>query len=157
MGPEVPLRIAGPADVATVTGLIGDFRDFLDGSLPSNAAIEAVVSRLIEDPDTEYLLIGDPEAGFAQIRYRLSVWQPGEDAWLEDVFVREDARGDGFGRTLVEAAIQRARSRGCGRIQLETNASNEAAVRLYEAVGFRSSHLPDYWGDAPDICYTRPL
>jgi GNAT superfamily N-acetyltransferase len=157
LGPETPLRIAGRADVATVTGLIGEFRDFLDGEEPSNAQIESVVSELVGDPHTEYLLIGDPESGFAQIRYRLSVWQPGEDAWLEDVFVRESERGKGFGRTLVEAAIERARSRGCGRIQLETNRNNEGAVALYESVGFSASHLPDYWGDAPDICFTRRI
>ncbi len=157
MGPEVPLRIAGPSDVATVTNLIGDFRDFLEGSSPTNAEIESVVSELITDSGTEYLLIGEPECGFAQIRYRLSVWEAGEDAWLEDVFVREDARGDGYGRTLVTAAIERAKSRGCGRIQLETNRNNGAAVKLYESVGFAASHLPDYWGDAPDICFTKPL
>lgn len=157
MGPEVPLRIAGPADVATVTRMIGDFRDFLESDSPSNAAIEAVVSQLIEDRGTEYLLIGEPEAGFAQIRYRLSVWEDGEDAWLEDVFIREDVRGKGYGRTLVSAAIERARARGCGRIQLETNGNNKSAVALYESVGFESSHLPDYWGDAPDICFTKPL
>jgi len=157
LGPETPLRIAGTADIAAVTGLIGDFRDFLEGESPSNAEIEVVVSRLISDPGTEYLLIGDPAAGFAQIRYRLSVWQPGEDAWLEDVFVHEDARGGGFGRTLVDAAVSRANSRGCGRIQLETNRNNEAAVRLYESVGFVASHLPEYWGDAPDICFTKSL
>jgi ribosomal protein S18 acetylase RimI-like enzyme len=157
MGPEVPLRIAGPADVSTVTGLIGEFRDFLNGDSPSNAQIESVVSELIGDPSTEYLLIGDPEQGFAQVRYRLSVWQSGEDAWLEDVFVRESARGNGYGRTLVAAAIERARSRGCGRIQLEANRNNEAAVSLYESVGFEASHLPDYWGDAPDVCFTRRL
>ncbi len=157
MGPETPLRIAGPADVGTVTRLIGDFRDFLDGDSPSNARIESVVSELISDPGTEYLLIGDPEIGFAQIRYRLSVWEAGEDAWLEDVFIREDSRGDGHGRMLVEAAIARARARGCGRIQLETNNNNKPAVRLYESVGFCASHLPDYWGDAPDICFTKPL
>ena len=143
--------------MATVTGLIGEFRDLLGEGSPSNAQIESVVSELIGDPHTEYLLIGDPECGFAQIRYRLSVWQPGEDAWLEDVFVREGDRGNGLGRTLVEAAIERARSRGCGRIQLETNRNNESAVALYEAVGFSASHLPDYWGDAPDICFTRRL
>jgi len=157
MGPEVPLKIAGPADVATVTALIGDFRDFLESESPNNAQIELVVSELIDDPATEYLLIGEPERGFAQIRYRLSVWNGTEDAWLEDVFVREDARGYGYGRTLVRAAIERATSRGCSRIQLETNSNNVAAVALYESVGFSSSHLPDYWGDSPDICLTRTL
>ena len=157
MGPEIPLRIAGRADVATVTALIGDFRDFLEGDSPSNAQIESVVSELIADPATEFLLIGQPESGFAQIRYRLSVWESGEDAWLEDLFVRDEARGEGFGRTLATAAIERAKSRGCGRIQLETNRNNEAAVKLYESVGFEASHLPDFWGDAPDVCFTRPL
>jgi GNAT superfamily N-acetyltransferase len=157
MGPETPLRIAGRADTTTVTSLIGEFRDFLGGVSPSNAQIESVVDELIGDPNTEYLLIGEPESGFAQIRFRLSVWQPGEDAWLEDVFVRESERGKGLGRSLVEAAIERARSRGCGRIQLETNRNNEGAVALYEAVGFEASHLPDFWGDAPDVCFTRKL
>jgi GNAT superfamily N-acetyltransferase len=157
VGPETPLRIAGPADLDTVTGLFGDFRDFLEGDSPSNAQIESVVSELIGDPGTEYLLIGDPECGFAQIRYRLSVWQPGEDAWLEDLFVREDARGNGYGRKLLTATIERARSRGCGRIQLETNRNNEDAVRLYESFDFVPSHLPERWGDAPDVCFTRTL
>lgn len=157
VGPETPLRIAGPADVAKVTGLIGDFRDSLESDSPSNAAIEAVVSRLIGDQGTEYLLIGEPETGFVQIRYRLSVWKGGEDAWLEDAFVREESRGRGYGRTLIEAAIERARARGCGRIQLEANQNNAIAVALYESLGFKASHLPDYWGPAPDICFTRPI
>ena len=102
MGPETPLRIAGLSDVNLVTGLIADFRDFLDSDSPADAEIEAVVSTLIDDRQTEYLLIGDPEAGFAQLRYRLSVWEGSEDAWLEDVFVREGSRGNGWGRILVE-------------------------------------------------------
>ncbi|HTU16232.1 MAG TPA: GNAT family N-acetyltransferase [Solirubrobacterales bacterium] len=157
MGPETPLRIAGPTDLATVTRLIGGFRDFLESSGPSNAEIEITVSRLLDDRSTEFLLIGDPEVGFAQIRFRLSVWSGAEDAWLEDVFVDESARGEGHGRTLVTAAIQRARSRGCDRIQLDANQDNLPAVKLYESLGFRPSHNPAKWGDAPDLFYNLDL
>ena len=157
MGPEARLRLAGPGDVATVTRLIAEFRDFLGGSRPDNAAIEATVSALIGDRSTEYLLIGDPETGFAQIRFRLSVWTGNEDAWLEDVFVGPEARGNGFGRALVEAAVGRARSRGCGRIQLDCNRDNEAAVRLYESLGFAPVHNAQKWGDTPDLFYTLPI
>lgn len=157
MGPETPVRLAGRSDTATVTGLIGAFRDFLDSEEPSNAVIEAAVSELIEDPNTEFILIGDPEVGFAQLRFRLSVWSGREDAWLEDLFVMEDARGEGLGRTLVEVAIQRARSRGCERVQLETNSENKSAVALYEGAGFSSSHLPERWGENPDLLFTRML
>ena len=157
VGPETPIRIAGRSDTATVTRLIGAFRDFLDAVEPSNAVIEAAVSELIEDPGTEFVLIGEPEVGFAQLRYRLSVWSGREDAWLEDLFVVEDARGEGLGRALVEVAIQRARSRGCERVQLETNSENTGAVALYEGAGFSSSHLPERWGENPDLLFTRRL
>ncbi|MEX0620781.1 MAG: GNAT family N-acetyltransferase [Solirubrobacterales bacterium] len=157
MGPETPLRIAGPSDVSVVTGLIAEFRDFLEAESPATAEIEAVVSTLVDDRHTEYLLVGDPEAGFAQIRFRLSVWSGTEDAWLEDLFVRDTARGRGFGRILVNAAVERARSRGCSRIQLETNQNNRNAVALYEAVGFSACHLPEFWKGAPDICFTREI
>ena len=157
MGPETPIRIAGRADTGTVTRLIGAFRDFLGEEEPSNAVIEAAVSELIEDPGTEFILIGDPEVGFAQVRYRLSVWSGREDAWLEDLFVDGEARGNGLGKALVEAVIQRARSRGCERVQLETNSDNAGAVSLYEGAGFVSSHLPERWGESPDLLFTRKL
>ncbi|HMT04325.1 MAG: GNAT family N-acetyltransferase [Solirubrobacterales bacterium] len=154
MGPEVPLRIAGPGDVAPVTRLVGGFRDFLGGSSPSNAEIEATAGILLRDRSTEFLLIGEPETGFAQIRFRLSVWNAAEDAWLEDLFVEEVARGEGYGRMLVEAAIERARSRGCDRIQLDVNAANESALSLYESVGFVPRHNEAKWGESPDYFMT---
>lgn len=157
MGPERPLRIAGPADVAPVTRLVGGFRDFLGDSSPSNAEIEATTGILLRDRSTEFLLVGDPEAGFAQVRFRLSVWTGSEDAWLEDVFVEQTARGEGLGRILVEAAVERARARGCGRIQLDVNQANTGALALYESCGFRPIHNPQKWGDSPDLFYTRAI
>ena len=157
MGPETPLRVAGPGDAGAVGRLIGSFRDYLENESPDDESIMAALGNLLDDPDTEFLLAGEPEIGFAQIRFRHSVWTGSEDAWLEDVFVLEQARGGGAGRLLVEAAIARARKRGCKRIQLETNASNHPAVGLYEAVGFSQSHLPDRWGETPDVCMTLEL
>ncbi len=157
MGPETPLRIAGPSDLATVTRLIGGFRDFLESDRPDNASLEVTVSELLEDRCTEFLLIGDPEVGFAQVRFRLSAWTGVEDGWLEDVFVDGSARGKGHGRTLVEAAVTRARSRGCRRIQLDANQDNREAVGLYESLGFLPVHNPAKWGDTPDLFYNLNL
>ncbi|MFZ9669327.1 MAG: GNAT family N-acetyltransferase [Solirubrobacterales bacterium] len=157
MGPEVPIRIAGPSDRDAVVALIAAFRDYLERSTPTEEGIEKTVSTLLADPGTEFLLAGEPEVGLAQVRYRPSVWTGTEDAWLEDVFVLEGARGDGVGRLLTEAAVRQAGKRGCGRIQLESNAANETAIKLYESIGFRASHLPDRWGETPDICMTLEL
>ena len=157
MQPEVLLRIAGLPDRDEVASLIGAFRDYLDGDVPTDGEIAAALDHLLDDPATEILVAGEPIVGFAQVRFRHSVWTGSEDAWLEDVFVLEDSRKAGIGRMLVEAAIGRARKRGGGRIQLETNAANEPAVDLYESLGFARSHLPERWGAEPDVCMTLSL
>jgi putative acetyltransferase len=46
-------------------------------------------------------------------------------------------RGQGLGRALLLACIAKARANGITRITLQARADNAAAIRLYEAVGFR--------------------
>jgi len=70
------------------------------------------------------------------------VWKSAEDCWLEDLFVREDARRSGLGRALVDAAVERARERGCKRIELDVNEDNVPARALYEACGFLTEPKP---------------
>jgi ribosomal protein S18 acetylase RimI-like enzyme len=131
-------RLATSDDAAHVARLLSEFRDWQGRETPTDASIEASVNRLLADPDTEYLLGGEPPAGVLQLRFRHAVWTGTDDAHLEDLFVSEAARGSGLGRELVEAALERARERGAARILLDTSESNEAAVRLYASVGFRS-------------------
>lgn len=115
-----------------------------------------MVEELIGDEQTEFLLAGDPPVGIAQLRFRPSVWTGTDDAWLEDVFVVEEARGGGAGRSLVEACIERARARGCRRIQLDANERNEGALRLYDSLGF-SCLRPERWDGGRDLYYTKWL
>lgn len=157
--PEIPLRIAGPADREHLTRLIAGFRDFLSSYRPTTGQIDRILAGLLEDPATEFLLVGEPPGGFAQVRYRVSVWNGdgSEDVWLEDVFVDESARRRGFGRILMEGVIARARARGAARVQLDANRRNTAALALYESLGFAPSHNPAKWGDGEDLFYTLDL
>ena len=107
---------------------------------PPDETFHRNVGRLIDDPGTEYLLAAEAEGGEAvgvcQLRFRLGVWRDGDDAWLEDLYVRGDAQGKGLGRALTEAAIERSRERGAKRIQLDVEEANETARALYEKAGF---------------------
>ncbi len=54
----------------------------------------------------------------------------------EDVVVREDRRGQGIGRQMMEFAIGRCREAGCYKLALSSNLKREAAHRFYDSLGF---------------------
>jgi GNAT superfamily N-acetyltransferase len=127
-------------EAEAVAELLVAFRDHMGSDWPSANAFLASVERLLEDPQTEFLLAscGDdaPAAGVLQLRFRFSVWKAAPDAWLEDLFVREDARRSGVGDALVTLALERARERGARRIELDCNEANAGAQALYARHGF---------------------
>jgi GNAT superfamily N-acetyltransferase len=131
---------AAPDEAAAVAALMSEFRDWQGRDAPVDRDLRASVARLIEDPATEYLLAsagsdGGPD-GVCQLRFRYGLWYSAEDCWLEDLFVREPARGGGVGAALVAAAEERARARGCLRIDLDAASDNHAAQALYRRFGF---------------------
>jgi ribosomal protein S18 acetylase RimI-like enzyme len=130
--------IAGPHESGAVAGLLCEFRDWWGYREPTDAQMADRVARVLAGGESEFLLAGDRghPAGVCQLRYRFGVWLGARDCWLEDLFVREDARGRGLGRALARAAVARARERGCRRIELDVNEANDAALALYRALGF---------------------
>jgi ribosomal protein S18 acetylase RimI-like enzyme len=130
--------IAAEHESGVAAGLLCEFRDWLGYAEPSDAEMAARVDGLVRSGDAEFLLAGNREApvGVCQLRYRFGLWLGAPDCFLEDLFVREPARGAGVGRALADAAIVRARERGCRRIELDVNDANPAALALYEALGF---------------------
>jgi ribosomal protein S18 acetylase RimI-like enzyme len=124
-----------------VASLLAAFRDHMRRDWPDDASIGATVRRLIAGDDTEYLLAArndaGPPDGVVQLRFRLTVWWEADDCWLEDLYVSESARGAGLGRALVTAALDRARARGCRRIDLDVDPNNATALALYGSLGFR--------------------
>lgn len=137
---------ATTAEADVVAGLIAEFGEWWGNAPAGRDEIGASVERIMAGGDGEYLLAADSEdgeaAGVCQLRFRWSVWKSAEDCWLEDLFVREAARGSGLGRALVESAFERARERGCRRIELDVNEDNAPARALYEACGFLSEPKP---------------
>jgi ribosomal protein S18 acetylase RimI-like enzyme len=138
--------LGGEQDVDAVASLIAGFRNWWGNARPADAEIRATVERLVSDPATDFLLAapdgGPAPAGVCQLRYRLSVWTGADDCWLEDLYVTDGARRSGLGRALVEAAFERARERGCRRIELDVNEENLDAIAFYVSLGFSTEPKP---------------
>jgi GNAT superfamily N-acetyltransferase len=61
-------------------------------------------------------------------------------AQIEGVRVRGDLRGGGLGRRMVTYAVDEARERGCGLVQLTTDKRRLDAQRFYVSLGFEATH-----------------
>lgn len=59
------------------------------------------------------------------------------EGYVANVAVLPEYRRQGIGARLVRAAVDGARVRGCDFLSLEVRVGNEAAIRLYEKLGFR--------------------
>ncbi len=143
--------LARPEEADDVARLLIGFRDWYGRSEPPDESFRDGVRRLIARDDTEYLLAAgdgsDAAGGVCQLRYRYGLWMAADDCWLEDLFVRDEDRRKGLGEQLVALALERARSRGCGRVELDVSESNRSAWALYERMGLS----PGYKPPAPNV------
>lgn len=78
----------------------------------------------------------------------------GEDVhvgWILGMAIHPDRKRRGWGRMLLEATIRRLRDSDVNTIRLLVDPSNEAAIKLYESVGFiDTGKRVDHFGDGAD-------
>lgn len=79
---------------------------------------------------------GEP-LGFALFFHNYSTFLAQPGLYLEDLYVRPEARGRGAGRALLAHLARLARERGCGRLEWWVLDWNESAIRFYRALGAR--------------------
>jgi GNAT superfamily N-acetyltransferase len=80
---------------------------------------------------------------FALFFHTYSTWEGRPGLYLEDLFVREEARGNGTGKALLLACARIAVERDCGRFELAALDWNTPAIGFYESLGGRRN---DGWG-----------
>ena len=79
-------------------------------------------------------LDGTP-VGFALFFHNFSTFVGKPGIYLEDLFVRPEARGRGVGRSLLAWLARTALERGCGRLEWAVLDWNEPAIGFYRNLG----------------------
>lgn len=148
------LVVAGPADEAALLPLVRDYHAFEEVDL-SDAARRLALAPLLE-PDSSFGRIwlirsGSRTVGYAAVCFGYSIEFAGRDAFLDELFIEEAARGRGIGRTVLELVQQQCVALGIGALHLEVARANTRARRLYEALGFEARerfHLMSWRADS---------
>ena len=98
---------------------------------PWNRAENAVPAKLAFQPDLLLVAVdGSEVVGSVMAGY------DGHRGWLYSVAVRETDRRGGLGTALVRHAEKALHALGCGKVNLQVRATNEAVVRFYESLGY---------------------
>ncbi len=140
------IRTATAADLPAIIGLLvddalGATRDTLTATL--DPGYENAFAAIEQDPNNRVVVM---EAGGRVIGCLQLTFLPGlsfKGMWrgqIESVRIASDLRGRGLGHTLFRWAIDECRSRGCGVVQLTTNAVRTEAQRFYVSLGFQHTH-----------------
>ncbi len=73
--------------------------------------------------------------GFAMWFLNFSTWLGRHGVYLEDLYVKPHARGEGHGRALLTRLAQIAVERGCGRVEWAVLDWNEPSIGFYKSLG----------------------
>ena len=135
---DFQIRPARVDDVPIILQLICDLATYERAPREVVATEEQLVDVLFgERPAAEVLLAFEKEApvGFALYFYNFSTWLGRPGLYLEDLFVKPEKRGKGYGRALLVELAKIARDRGCGRMEWAVLDWNEPAIKFYRALG----------------------
>jgi GNAT superfamily N-acetyltransferase len=77
---------------------------------------------------------GQP-AGFALFFHNYSTFLGRPGIYLEDLFVKPEARGHGYGKALLARLAAIAKSRHCGRLEWAVLNWNKPSIDFYESLG----------------------
>jgi GNAT superfamily N-acetyltransferase len=132
------IRPARVEDVPIILQLIRDLAMYERAPDEVSATEEQLIEVLFgEKPAAEVLLLFERElpVGFAVYFYNFSTWLGRPGLYLEDLFVKPEKRGKGYGRALLVELAKIARDRGCGQMEWAVLNWNEPAIKFYRALG----------------------
>ena len=136
--PGFELRNATESDVPLVLSFIRDLAEYEKLSDEVVATEDQIRAALFGDRKVAEVIFGHFEgkpAGFALFFHNFSTFLGRPGIYLEDLFVKPEYRGKGFGKLLLAYLAKLAVERNCGRLEWAVLDWNEPAIKFYESLG----------------------
>ncbi len=105
---------------------------------------EQELKRIVQSDASRLLVAKVDGAIVGSLTLALFPVPTGLRAWIEDVVVDENVRGQGIGAALNQEALKVARDQGARTVDLTSRPSREAANRLYQRLGFKQRETNVY-------------
>ncbi|MDQ0600828.1 ribosomal protein S18 acetylase RimI-like enzyme [Streptomyces canus] len=136
------IRTATPADIPAVHALIRELADYEKAPDEANATPEQLHEALFGERPAAYAHIAEDDTTGEAVGYALwflnfSTWRGVHGIYLEDLYVRPEARGAGHGKALLTELARICVERGYERLEWSVLDWNTPSIAFYEALGAR--------------------
>jgi GNAT superfamily N-acetyltransferase len=132
------IRDATIADVPVILQLIRDLATYERAPNDVLATEEGLGEVLFGAEPAAKVVIAfenSTPVGFAVYFFNFSTWLGRPGLYLEDLFVKPEVRGRGYGRALLVHLAKIARDHNCGRMEWAVLTWNEPAIQFYKSLG----------------------
>jgi GNAT superfamily N-acetyltransferase len=138
---EIAIRPAAPGDAALIHRFIGDLAEYEKMADRVVATVADIETALFGSSPRAYChlaeLDGEP-VGFALWYYNFSTFQGRAGLYLEDLYVRPEARGKGAGKALLATLARRCIDEGLRRMDWAVLDWNAPSIAFYDSLGAAS-------------------
>lgn len=132
------IRPAASADAALILSLIRELAEYEKLAHEVTATEAAISSALFGPKPTAECIIAEADGkpvGFALFFHNFSTFLGRAGVYLEDLYVKPEQRGKGYGKRLLAHLARLTLERGCGRFEWAVLDWNEPAIRFYKGIG----------------------
>ncbi|MEV7887333.1 N-acetyltransferase family protein [Streptomyces sp. NPDC002817] len=136
------IRTATPADVPVIHALVRELADYEKALEEAKATPEQLHEALFGERPAAFAHIAEDDTtgeavGFALWFLNFSTWRGVHGIYLEDLYVRPEARGGGHGKALLTELARICVERGYERLEWSVLDWNAPSIAFYEALGAR--------------------
>ncbi|MDD4842969.1 MAG: GNAT family N-acetyltransferase [Anaerotignum sp.] len=134
---DLTFRYAQRADVPLILQFIRELADY-EKMLEEVVATEELLTEWIfEQKKAEVLfaMVEGKEIGFALFFHNFSTFLGKSGIYLEDLYVKQEFRGQGFGKRILKELASIALERKCGRLEWWCLDWNQPSIDFYLSIG----------------------
>ena len=137
MNTDINFRYAERKDVALILQFIKELAEYEHMSDEVVANEELLEEWIFDKQKAEviFALEGQKDVGFALFFYNFSTFLGRAGLYLEDLFVRPEYRGRGYGKGILKKLASIAVERGCGRLEWCCLDWNQPSIDFYLSLG----------------------
>lgn len=137
MSSEVDFRYAERKDVTLILNFIKELADYekmLDEVVADEKTLEEWIFNK-QKAEVIFALKDNKEVGFALFFHNFSTFLGKAGIYLEDLYVRPEYRGKGYGKAILKKLASIAVERGCGRLEWWCLDWNKSSIDFYLSLG----------------------